>query len=127
MAKEYKVVDRDLEKKRRRAGAAAARAAGGGEDQGQPKKPRSVPSAKVQNNPPHNILFLQNLPHNMDVQSLNRLFGAHAGYREGRLVPGKPGIGFVEYIDEVSAGSALEALQGFIADGSPLVISFSKK
>lgn len=49
-------------------------------------------------------------------------------FKEVRLVPGKKGIAFVEFEDEVQAGVAMEGLQRFkITPENHMVISFAKK
>jgi len=50
------------------------------------------------------------------------------GFKEVRLVPGRHDIAFVEFENEVQAGAAKDALQGFkITPTNPLKISFAKK
>jgi U2 small nuclear ribonucleoprotein B'' len=44
------------------------------------------------------------------------------------MVPGKPGIAFVEYASEASAGTAMLGLQGFkITADRTMKITFAKK
>jgi len=51
-----------------------------------------------------------------------------AGFKEVRLVPGRHDIAFVEFENEVQAGAAKNALQGFkITPTTPMKISFAKK
>ena len=50
------------------------------------------------------------------------------GFKEVRLVPGRHDIAFVEFDNEVQAGAAREALQGFkITQTNAMKISFAKK
>lgn len=50
------------------------------------------------------------------------------GFKEVRLVPGRHDIAFVEFDNEVQAGAAREALQGFkITQSNAMKISFAKK
>lgn len=50
------------------------------------------------------------------------------GFKEVRLVPGRHDIAFVEFDNEVQAGAAREALQGFkITQNNAMKISFAKK
>ena len=50
------------------------------------------------------------------------------GFREVRLVPGKSDIAFVEFENEVQAGTAKDALQGFkITPTNAMKITFAKK
>jgi len=59
---------------------------------------------------------------------LSMLFQQFPNYKEVRLVPGKKGIAFVEFEDEVQAGVAMEGLQRFkITPENHMVISFAKK
>lgn len=50
------------------------------------------------------------------------------GFKEVRLVPGRHDIAFVEFENEVQAGAAKDALQGFkITPTNAMKISFAKK
>lgn len=50
------------------------------------------------------------------------------GFKEVRLVPGRHDIAFVEFDNEVQAGAARDALQGFkITQTNAMKISFAKK
>lgn len=63
---------------------------------------------------PNKILFIENLPDEVkDEKMLAILFQNCIGFREVRLVPGKSGIAFVEFENEMQAGSAMMSLQGF--------------
>lgn len=62
--------------------------------------------------PPNKILFLRELPLDYDVEGLSRIFSRFEGFREVRMVPGRPGIAFVEYEAEAGAISAKEATAG---------------
>ncbi|KAH8705100.1 putative U1 small nuclear ribonucleoprotein [Talaromyces proteolyticus] len=62
--------------------------------------------------PPNKILFLRDLPDDVDSESLTAIFGGFEGFREVRLVPGRKGIAFVEYENEAGAISAKEATSG---------------
>lgn len=79
-------------------------------------------------NEPNKILFVQNLPESLEDGMLESLFGRIEGFVEVRLVPGKKGMAFVEYVNEYSAMNAMMRLQGFNLDGShPMSITFAKK
>jgi len=59
---------------------------------------------------------------------LDVLFKQFPGYKEARLVPGKPGIAFVEFEADFQAGVALAGLQGFkITPQNSMHIIYSKK
>ncbi|KTF73264.1 hypothetical protein cypCar_00043701 [Cyprinus carpio] len=88
-----------------------------------------VPAAMpVSENPPNHILFLTNLPEETNELMLSMLFNQFPGFKEVRLVPGRHDIAFVEFDNEVQAGAAREALQGFkITQSNAMKISFAKK
>ncbi|KAJ8405871.1 hypothetical protein AAFF_G00313080 [Aldrovandia affinis] len=79
-------------------------------------------------NPPNHILFLTNLPEETNELMLSMLFNQFPGFKEVRLVPGRHDIAFVEFDNEVQAGAAKDALQGFrITQSNGMKISFAKK
>ncbi|XP_059420356.1 U1 small nuclear ribonucleoprotein A-like [Carassius carassius] len=83
---------------------------------------------QVSENPPNHILFLTNLPEETNELMLSMLFNQFPGFKEVRLVPGRHDIAFVEFDNEVQAGAAREALQGFkITQSNAMKISFAKK
>ncbi|KAB5524581.1 hypothetical protein DKX38_022330 [Salix brachista] len=78
--------------------------------------------------PPHNILFIQNLPHEATSMMLQVLFQQYPGFREVRMIEAKPGIAFVEFEDDVQSSMAMQALQGFkITPQNPMAITYAKK
>jgi len=78
--------------------------------------------------PPNKIIFVENLPEQVNEMMLSMLFQQFPGFKEVRLVPGKKGISFVEFENEVQAGVAMEGLQHFkITPDNLMVISFAKK
>ncbi|KAJ1676410.1 hypothetical protein EV182_008245, partial [Spiromyces aspiralis] len=58
-------------------------------------------------------LFVEGLPNDATESLLSGLFGRHSGYKETRMVPGKPGIAFVEYESTTQAMEAKRILDGF--------------
>jgi len=77
---------------------------------------------------PSSILFAQNLPEDCNDMMLSMLFKTYAGFKEVRMVPGKKGLAFIEFTDEVSAGSALQGLHGFkLTPTQTLALSFAKR
>jgi len=95
-----------------------------------PKKERTESSGNLQPRPapPNKILFVENLPEQVNEMMLSMLFQQFPNFKEVRLVPGKKGIAFVEFEDEVQAGVAMEGLQRFkITPENLMVISFAKK
>lgn len=67
--------------------------------------PVSAPAA------PNRILFIENLPSAATELMLSMLFQQYGGFKEARMVPGKPGIAFVEFNEIFQASQAMEALQ----------------
>jgi len=78
--------------------------------------------------PPNKILFLQNLPENVDKEQLTTLFTQYPNLHEVRLIPTKKDIAFVEFVDEASAGVAKDALHNYKLDGeNKIKITFARK
>jgi len=77
---------------------------------------------------PSSILFAQNLPADCTDAALSILFKVHTGFREVRMVPGKPGIAFVEFEDEFKATTALQSLHGFkLTPTDIMALSYAKR
>jgi len=77
---------------------------------------------------PNKILFIENLPPQTNEMMLSMLFQQHHGYKEARLVNGKPGIAFVEFEDPFQSGRARDLLQNFrITPTHQMKISFAKQ
>eukprot|EP00039_Didymoeca_costata_P019217 m.336677 g.336677 ORF g.336677 m.336677 type:complete len:220 (-) comp17924_c0_seq1:85-744(-) len=88
--------------------------------------------ADADTQPPNKILFLSNLPEEGDGKTreamIQMLFHELEGFKEVRLVEGRPDIAFVEYENEDNAAAAKYTLQGFkITPTNTLGISFAKK
>jgi len=78
--------------------------------------------------PPNKVLFLQNLPESVTKDQLMALFSQYPNLHEVRLIPTKKDIGFVEYMDEGSAGVAKDALHNYKLDGeNKIKITFARK
>jgi RNA recognition motif-containing protein len=78
--------------------------------------------------PPNKILFLQNLPESVTKDQLMALFSQYPNLYEVRLITMKKDIGFVEYMDEASAGVAKDALHNYKLDGeNKIKITFARK
>jgi len=76
---------------------------------------------------PNRILFLQNLPVDVTDKMLSYLFVQYPGFKEIRLVPGKPDIAFAEYENELQAQTALKVLDGFnITPTNAMKVEFAK-
>lgn len=77
---------------------------------------------------PNNILFIESLPVDATTEMLNELFGAQDGFKETRMMAGRPGLAFVEFQTDFHAGNAMNALQGFKFTPTNLLrISYAKK
>lgn len=79
--------------------------------------------------PPNKVLFLRDLPDDATQESLSVVFGRFEGFQEVRLVPGRKGIGFVEYEAEAGAISAKEATSGMPMgeQGKPIRVTFQRQ
>jgi hypothetical protein len=67
--------------------------------------------------PPNKILFLQNLPTDVQQEQLLALFGQYPGLAEVRMIPTKKDIAFVEFVDEATSTVAKDALHNYKLDG----------
>lgn len=82
----------------------------------------------VDDSPTNRILFVENLPQACSTMMLAILFQQYAGYKEARLVNGKPGIAFVEFESKEQAASAKESLQNFkITPTNHMKITFARQ
>lgn len=83
----------------------------------------------VEEEEPNNILFVENLPvEDCDAMMLAVLFSQYSGYKEARMVAGKPGIAFVEFSDTPQAAVAKESLQNFlIKPEKPMKLTFARQ
>lgn len=113
-------------------GAAGGAAADGAGQAAAPAAPApaaaaaAIPDAEDQ--PPNKLLFLQNLPAEITEIMLQTLFKQFPGLTEVRMVPGKPGIAFVEYGTEAQAAPAKDTLQGFkLTPTNAMRITYAKK
>lgn len=89
-----------------------------------PINPENIPD----NQPPHNILFVTNLPTDSGEELLNQLFQQFTGFREVRMIPSRPDIAFVEYESEMHASVAKENLQGFkVTPTHKIKVVYAKK
>ena len=99
--------------------------------QPKPKKDTNAPASRSRNDPdaePNKVLFVENLPEACSPMMLAILFQGYTGYKESRLVAGKPGIAFVEFTDPYLAGQAMESLQDFKMTPTNLIkISYAKQ
>ncbi|CCO31441.1 U1 small nuclear ribonucleoprotein A Short=U1 snRNP A [Rhizoctonia solani AG-1 IB] len=78
--------------------------------------------------PPNKILFLQNLPTDVQQEQLLALFGQYPGLAEVRMIPTKKDIAFVEFVDEATSTVAKDALHNYKLDGeNKIKITFARK
>lgn len=84
--------------------------------------PQALPPAL-----PNRVLFVENLPNKTTDVMLSTLFQQFPGYREARLVNGKPGIAFVEYDDVMQATTAKQALHNFPLGANNMKVTFARQ
>ncbi len=78
--------------------------------------------------PPNAVLFVQNLPIEATHPMLVALFSPYDGFKEARMIEGKPGIAFVEFGTEFQSTRAMESLQGFkVTPQHAMDVSYAKK
>ena len=78
--------------------------------------------------PPHNILFVENLPPATSKAMITMLFEQFPGFKEVRMVESRPGIAFVEFSNEMESSVALNGLQGFkITQDNSMKVSYAKR
>merc|ERR1712183_784822 len=76
---------------------------------------------------PSNVLFVENLPPEVNEMMLTMLFRQYPGFQEARLIKGR-NVAFIEYSDELQAGIAKHGLQGFmVTPEMALKIAFAKQ
>jgi len=105
------------------------------EEQKKAKKPESTEGKGREESvhhpkqqPPNKILFVENLPDAANELMLGMLFQQFLGFKEVRMVAGKPGIAFVEFENEREATAAMQGLQHFkITPSNLMVINYAKK
>eukprot|EP00741_Cyanophora_paradoxa_P023070 tig00021537_g22280.t1 len=77
---------------------------------------------------PNKTLFVQQLPEETTDVMLGMLFRQFPGFKEVRMVPGKPGIAFVDFEAEAQSAVAMQQLQNFrISPQHVMQISFAKR
>eukprot|EP01041_Mallomonas_annulata_P004487 gene4487-8925_t len=86
------------------------------------------PAKLVLNSVPHRILFAQALPDSCTVELLTGLFQPYPGFIEVRMIPGKKGIAFIEFQDQIQASMSLQQLNGIkLPSGETLHLTYSKQ
>lgn len=90
--------------------------------------PKQTPQQPPQQLPPNKILFVESLPDNFPAMALQILFQQFPGFIEARLVPGKDGIAFVEFENEMQSTVAMNGLQGFkVTPENNMRLSYAKQ
>jgi len=85
------------------------------------------PAESKDSEQPSNVLFIENLPPEVNEMMLTMLFRQYPGFQEARLIKGR-NVAFIEYADELQAGIAKHGLQGFmVTPEMSLKISFAKQ
>lgn len=75
----------------------------------------------------NHILFVENLPSNSTAEWVETIFKSQQGFIEVRMVPSKPGLAFVEFVDHVTSTQSMQTLQGWeVAPGHALNITYAK-
>jgi RNA recognition motif-containing protein len=108
----------------------ASHSTAGGEGAGASAGAGAAPPAAQQSTValPNPILFIENLPEQVNEMMLSMLFQQFPGYKEVRLVPGKAGIAFVEFESEMQSGVAMGGLQNFkITPQNLMKVSYAKR
>ncbi|TIB68123.1 hypothetical protein E3P77_01343 [Wallemia ichthyophaga] len=78
--------------------------------------------------PPNTILFIQNLPPGTPKEKLEEVFGMYPNLAEVRVIPARPDIAFVEYLDEASSAVAKDALNEYHVEADkPIKVTFARK
>lgn len=93
-----------------------------------PPKQAEVASAAPTVALPNQILFVENLPEQVNEMMLSMLFQQFPGFKEVRLVPGKSTIAFIEFESEMQSGVAMTGLQNFkITPTNLMKITYAKR
>ena len=88
------------------------------------KAPPSAPTVAL----PNQILFVENLPEQVNEMMLSMLFQQFPGFKEVRLAPGNSGIGFVEFETDQQSTLAMGGLQNFkVTPEKNMKISYAKR
>jgi len=88
----------------------------------------NAPSQQLPPAAPNRILFVENLPKQCNDMMLSMLFQQYPGYKEARLVNGKPGIAFVEFEDASQSATAKQALHNFkITPSNNMKVTFARQ
>eukprot|EP01050_Picozoa_sp_SAG11_P008944 SAG11_NODE_812_length_7059_cov_5.203017_8_plen_274_part_00 len=124
--REKKRLEREAEKAAKVEAAAADEAAA--MDVSSKPEPAAVEEEIVTE--PNKVLFVQGLPSEFPPMALKMLFQQYPGLQDVSIpnVPGREGIAFVEFEDEMQATVAMNGLQGFkVTAEDHIRVSYRKK
>eukprot|EP00727_Mastigamoeba_balamuthi_P004234 m51a1_g13808 putative u2 small nuclear ribonucleoprotein b -like (254) ;mRNA; f:395297-396453 len=74
---------------------------------------------------PNKMLFIESLPAAATEAALKSVLAQFPGFKEAKLVPSKQGLAFAEFENELNAGVAMAALQGYRGFGEDASISIT--
>jgi hypothetical protein len=79
--------------------------------------------------PPNKIIIIRDFPDEYGKDELTAAFARFPGFKEVRLVPGRKGIAFAEYVDENGAVAAREGTNGTsLKEGEKAIkVTFQRK
>jgi hypothetical protein len=77
--------------------------------------------------PPNRTLLLRDFPESYGKTELTALFQRYPGFKEIRMVPGRAGLAFAEYEEELQSAAAREALNGMSMGDAKFKVTFQKK
>lgn len=77
--------------------------------------------------PPNKIIIIREFPDEYGKDELTTAFSRFPGFKEVRLVPGRKGIAFAEYLDETGATAARESMNGQAMGEKSIRVTFQRK
>ncbi|OZJ06671.1 hypothetical protein BZG36_00333 [Bifiguratus adelaidae] len=98
------------------------------ENEQEPAKSNGMTNGVASDEVPNKILFLEGLVADATEEVLGYLFEQYPGFKEVRLVAGKPDLAFVEFETDVQSAVAKDALNGFkLTQENAMKVSFAKQ
>ncbi|KAI6192013.1 hypothetical protein M3Y97_00290000 [Aphelenchoides bicaudatus] len=98
------------------------------------KKTTQAPAARKSgektsaNAQPNKILFVTNLPEETNEQMIRTVFEPFPGLQDIRLIPNRPDIAFIEFVDEDKATAAKKALNNFkVSPKNAIRVEYAKQ
>lgn len=77
--------------------------------------------------PPNKILVLRDVDHALGKQDLAGLFGQFPAFKEVRMVPTRPGVAFVEYLNQDGAIAAKQAIHNTTVGAQNIRVTYQKQ